>query len=76
MIQKPHPKVEKLSGGNEDKYLADATTGMKKEPADFTATKTELADKIDTLGRVIRVLEHEMAKNPAASTGRYKEYDW
>ena len=49
---------------------------MKKEAADFTAMKTELADKIDTLGRVIRVLEHEMAKNPAASTGGYKEYDW
>ena len=49
-------------------YLADATAGMKKEPADFTAMKTELADKIDTLGRVIRVLEHEMAKNAAAFT--------
>ena len=62
------PKVEELSESNEDKELADATTGMKKEPADFTATKTELADKIDTLGRIIRVLEHEMAKNAAAFT--------
>ena len=46
--------------------MADATASMKKEAADFTAMEKELADKIDTLERVIRVLEQEMARNPAA----------
>ena len=36
--------------------------------ADFSASKTEVVESIDTLSRAISILENETAKNPAAFT--------
>ena len=48
-----------------DSEITNAVALRAKETKDSSASEAELLDVIDTLQRVIRILQEEMAKNPA-----------
>jgi chromosome segregation ATPase len=61
-------KIEELAAGisTSEADLKAATTIRKSESTNFAKDEAELVDAIDTLGRAIKIIEREMAKNPAA----------
>ena len=48
-----------------DSEIADAVAVREKETKDSSASEAEILDVVDTLQRVIRILQEEMTKNPA-----------
>ena len=50
-----------------DSEIADAVAVREKETKDSSASEAELLDIIDTLQRMILILQEEMTKNPAYS---------
>jgi len=67
-VQASIAKIEELAASvaTDEADLKSATEVREKETADFAANEAELMDVVDTLGRAIKVIEREMAKNPAA----------
>jgi chromosome segregation ATPase len=67
-IQVCTSEIEKLASAisSGESELAGATSVREKEAADFAAAEKELMDAIDALDRAIKILEKEMAKNPAS----------
>jgi hypothetical protein len=61
-------RVAELAGAisTSESELKSATGIRDKESADFAASEKELMEAIDALERAVRILEKEMAKNPAS----------
>jgi len=61
-------KIEELAASiaSDEADLKKATAIRQKEAATYTAAEAELVEAVDTLGRGSRILQREMAKNPAA----------
>ena len=61
-------EIEKLASAisSGESELSGATSVREKEAADFAAAEKELMDATDALDRAIKILEKEMAKNPAS----------